>query len=899
MQRTIVFLCFASIALAQTPGAGRVVRITPEEQQKLEAAIPTKAPAVPKKPRKLLVFDLNVGRSGHPSIPYANVAMELMGKKTGAWEATISRDPAIFGRIQEFDAVYLNNTIGDIFGSDQAREAFAKFVSDGGGLVGNHAATVTAPDWTEFGVILGGRGASHRMTDEKVIISVDDSSSPIVKAFGSTPFEYTDEIFRFQPPYSRDKVRVLLSVDSAKTDMNQGRCFGQCYRDDNDYPVAWIQRYGKGRVFYTGLGHNAHVFWDPKALEMFLAGIQYALGDLDAEDRPLQRISNLDTILADVSRYQWGQDQAPVRSLERAMGMLGPSPAAVADAEKKLIAALQGPSTIAAKEAICRHLATVGSSKAVPALAALLPGKQTAEMARYALERIDSPDAGAALRNALSTTDPRIKAGLIQSIGRRNDTAAVAALAKLLDDRESTISAAATNALGMIGSPDAERALLSKPMSPKIADALFTVAEDASAERASAIYAKLVDRSMPEETRAAAIHGIARKSGPAATSQLVEALQDRSVAVQMAAVAELTSLAPAELISATGKLTGPVKIQAMLALAARQERAALPMLIEATGNPDPGVRIAALEGIAAIGTKNEIPMLVKKATDASGEEQTAAHFALTRIAGSEGDAAITAAIPAATGKEKLELIRVTGERGIKSAADALLLSASSADATVRLESLRALRGIAGPEKTPALLEILLHSSDQDRKEVERALASTIGRGSPPNLQPVVVAFENAQSAKVRASLASVLAMTNQSSALPTLKKALESNEADVQRAAINGLSEWPSAEPMDDLLRVAKGSSNGSLQVLALRGYIRLLQRPTGRTPEQNAKLLGAAMDAATRPEEKKAILAALQRAVAPESLTIAQNAAKDPAVAEEAKLAITTLEQALAARRK
>ena len=71
-------------------------------------------------------------------------------------------------------------------------------------------------------------------------------------------------------------MRVLLSIDPIVTDMMQGRCFGQCLRDDNDYPVAWIRQHGKGRVFYTSLGHNPDLFWDPRMLAMFLAGIQRA-----------------------------------------------------------------------------------------------------------------------------------------------------------------------------------------------------------------------------------------------------------------------------------------------------------------------------------------------------------------------------------------------------------------------------------------------------------------------------------------------------------------------------------------------------------------------------------------------------------------------------------------------
>jgi type 1 glutamine amidotransferase len=65
--------------------------------------------------------------------------------------------------------------------------------------------------------------------------------------------------------------------------MNQGRCFGNCTREDNDYAISWIRDYGKGRVFYCSLGHDSYVFWDTKVLEHFLAGIQYALGDLEVE----------------------------------------------------------------------------------------------------------------------------------------------------------------------------------------------------------------------------------------------------------------------------------------------------------------------------------------------------------------------------------------------------------------------------------------------------------------------------------------------------------------------------------------------------------------------------------------------------------------------------------------
>ncbi len=274
--------------IARTAGVRRLAGVSPEERRKIEEAIPPTAPAVPAKPRRLLVIDLNVGRHGHPSIPHANLAVELMGKKTRAYEAVFSNDRAMLQpeNLNQFDAVFLNNTIGPIFDTPELRASFHEFISNGGGFVANHAVTVTSEDWPEFGEILGARGAFHRDADEKVVIKLDDPNSPVNAAFGGKSFEFRDEIFRFAAPYSRQKVHVLLSIDVGRTDMNQGTARGNCFREDNDYAISWIHRYGKGRVFYCSLGHNPYVFWDPMILKHFLAAIQFALGDLPADATP-------------------------------------------------------------------------------------------------------------------------------------------------------------------------------------------------------------------------------------------------------------------------------------------------------------------------------------------------------------------------------------------------------------------------------------------------------------------------------------------------------------------------------------------------------------------------------------------------------------------------------------
>jgi len=274
--------------------------VSDEQRQQIEAAIPSKAFVSPCKNRKLLIFDLNVGYGGHGSIPTANLAFTLMGQKTGAFETVISKDPSVFkpDNLKQFDAVFLNNTVGNLFEDAGLRQSLLEFVYGGGGLMGVHGTSVAftqwpgaIEDWPEFGIMLGARGANHRINKEHVFIKLDDPDHPVNQPFGGKGYDYRDEFFRVHEPYSRDRVRVLQSIDTEKTDMNQGPAYGNVVREDNDYALAWVRQYGRGRVFYCTIAHNPYVFWDPKMLEFYLAAAQFALGDLHAPTIPSAKLT--------------------------------------------------------------------------------------------------------------------------------------------------------------------------------------------------------------------------------------------------------------------------------------------------------------------------------------------------------------------------------------------------------------------------------------------------------------------------------------------------------------------------------------------------------------------------------------------------------------------------------
>ena len=138
--------------------------------------------------------------------------------------------------------------------------------------------------------MLGTRGAYHRANTEHVFIKLDDPAHPLNRPWPSSGFDYSDEFFRPQGTYSRQRDRVLLSIDTRKTDLSR-EPHDRGYRADNDYALAWVRQYGRGRVFYCAIAHHPSVFWDPKMLEFYLAAAQFAVGDLPAPTTPSGRLT--------------------------------------------------------------------------------------------------------------------------------------------------------------------------------------------------------------------------------------------------------------------------------------------------------------------------------------------------------------------------------------------------------------------------------------------------------------------------------------------------------------------------------------------------------------------------------------------------------------------------------
>lgn len=320
--------------------AQQIVPAWPWDVVAMEDALPTKAYATPKSPRKILVLCKASGFV-HSSIPLAADTLKDLGDKTGAWSTTITYDPADItaDNLKQYDLVFLDSTTGQFLDdpnneelTSERRQALLNFVRNGKGLAGVHAAIdsyhtspsmgrgrgaaapgaapAAPPDpaqmraaaaaaesfspagtWPDYNNMLGGFFKWHWSYPQVITVKIDDAKSPLTQMFHGQEIVIHDETYTMaQNSYSLKNVHELTSIDYSKmSDEDKAKEPAATRRTDGDYGLSWIRREGKGRVFIEVLGHDEHMYQMPVYLEHLLAGTQYALGDLPANDAPTQR----------------------------------------------------------------------------------------------------------------------------------------------------------------------------------------------------------------------------------------------------------------------------------------------------------------------------------------------------------------------------------------------------------------------------------------------------------------------------------------------------------------------------------------------------------------------------------------------------------------------------------
>ena len=254
------------------------------------------APSTQAAPKKVLVVTVTKGFR-HSSIPTAEKVLGELAKKSGAFDVDYVRtdeemaEKMTIASLKKYDGVIFANTTGELPLPD--KQGFLDWIKSGKAFIGMHSASDTFHPFPPYIEMLGGEFKEHHAQAEVDCIN-QDPKHPACRNFGPA-FHLKDEIYLLKN-FDRNTVHGLLALDKHPNDKTPG-----------DYPIAWAKLYGKGRVFYTSLGHREDV-WDPNTPESFkrenpkevseayqkhiLGGIKWALGLEKGDAKPQTAAKN-------------------------------------------------------------------------------------------------------------------------------------------------------------------------------------------------------------------------------------------------------------------------------------------------------------------------------------------------------------------------------------------------------------------------------------------------------------------------------------------------------------------------------------------------------------------------------------------------------------------------------
>ncbi len=564
--------------------------------------------------------------------------------------------------------------------------------------------------------------------------------------------------------------------------------------------------------------------------------------------------------------------------------------------EPELIKLLGSDAPAAAKALACKQLAIYGSEAAVPELAKLLTDEQLASWSRIALEVIPGSAADEALRGAIPALQGKLLVGVINSIGIREDTAAVEILTGRLQDQDVEVASAAAVALGHIASTDAVKALQSAlvsapaPVRAAIAEGCVLCAERLLAagrrDEAAAVYDQVRKAEVPRQNVLEATRGaiLARQLG--GIPLLVEQLKspDKSfLQIGLRTARELPGSEVSQALSAEVAGAAPDRAALLLyVLADRGDNVVLPAVLEAALSGPTEVRIAALGVLPRLGDDTLVEPLLQIAAGQDAELAEAAKNAVASLPGQKIDADLKSRLATAQGAASPLLIEIVGLRRIESTPELIKLSGHT-DAAVRHAAFSALGATIGLKDLSVLIsQVTAPKHPDDAQAAQQALRAACIRMPEGDAcaEQLALAMSTAP-APTKSTLLEIIGAMGGAKSLEILSTAGKAADPQLQDVSTRVLGEWLNLDAAPVLLDLAKTAPEAKYQVRALRGYIRLA-RQFVKADAQRVEMCEKAMEAAQRVDEKKLVLEVLGRTKSMTALRLAVAATENPELRED-----------------
>jgi uncharacterized protein len=241
----------------------------------------TERPAVPLLTQPaILVFSKTNSFIHKEAIPAAKAELQKLAEKN-AWSIYFTDSGAIHNveDLGKFNAIIWNNVTGDVLTAAQ-RTAFQHYIEQGGGFIALHGAGdgSIGKNWAWYtDQLIGVEFIGHPMKQQFQIASVrvEDRHDPITKHLAAN-WPRTDEWYSFAASPRKNGFHILATLDE-NTYSPEG-LWGKSVRMGADHPIIWKHCVGRGRVFYSAMGHTASAYEEPEYQTLLEHAIAWAAG---------------------------------------------------------------------------------------------------------------------------------------------------------------------------------------------------------------------------------------------------------------------------------------------------------------------------------------------------------------------------------------------------------------------------------------------------------------------------------------------------------------------------------------------------------------------------------------------------------------------------------------------
>ena len=858
------FLVVYAIVLAATglhAAPGQVFPpLTEAEIASVESALPEKASA-PTSPRRVLIFFRTEGFV-HGSIPVSRFALQRIGEKTGAYTSVASDDMAMFDRanLATFDAVVFLNSTGLRFDNPAHRQALLDFIHAGKGIAGLHAATDNFPTWPEGQAIMGGVFHGHPWNGNDVSAVKNDEPAHVINtAFGGKGFWIRDEIYQMRtPPYSRDRLRVLLSLDMSKPE--NARPAKDIKRTDNDFGISWIRTEGKGRVFYTSLGHNSDVFFVPSILRHVLDGLQFALGDLAADATPSAQLKPAPLPVLAPEAKTTVQEKAPKPTATVALAQESALRAILADAK-------------AADTALWAALDQVhrlGAFGLVPEVEKLATRPGFVDRAATVLGGLRKSTAKDALLRLSKTVPEGARSPLLQALGAYPTPDVFKRLGELAAAANTADADAARETLASFGNKDALAVLVGLPASPEatraIIDAtslLATRDRGAAKTAVEQLQRILTEPGLAPALRVEALATLAKLDRAPALAAADTQLASPDRRLRQAAATLLASDPTPARVDALAKLWNDLPADVRVAfLAASAGPASLPLVRLALAGEEPLVYEASVRAAQRIEDLDTLLALLPRLSE-KGRTRELAQWALANSAAPKLSSRLREAATQAVPSAPLPiLLTLLADRFDRETFSLVITSCASETDELRAAAFGALATLTAPGDLPAVLAIAPQvQKSADRRDWRKALFKAAAlHPSGAEATALLIGRHDSADANERPVLIGALTLVRAPEATAALDQMLASPEAESRKAVLRALSAARGKESLELLIKVAAGSAPEDERILALCSAIETVPTLEGLDTTARITHFRKLWPLTFRQNEKDAILAAVRQ---------------------------------------